>query len=120
MDFHLHGLAVRFAALGKPRRERFRQTLRLNAKASLKLALSRRKRVIELSRACEIAHREAIKPIERAGAALTTNNDFNFELARVHFGPKYSIGKAAAWITRECFLPAHLSVLHLAFPAPVP
>src|ERR1700674_1455101 len=110
MDFHLHGLAVALAAFRKPCRERLRQALRLDAKAGLKLALSGRKRVVELSRTREIAHGEAVEPFERAGPAFATNDDFDREFAGIHCGPKYSTGRVVSRETRDVVLPAQVSV----------
>jgi len=69
--------------------------VRLDSKTSFKLAFSRREGVIEVSRACEIAHGETIEPFERAGTALAVDDDFNFQFAGVH--PWRSIASVSVW-----------------------
>ena len=83
MDFHLHRLAVSLPTRGKPVCQSTGQALHVNAKSSLKPAITGGKRVVKLGRAGKISHGESVKPLEWAGAPLATNDNLNFELTGV-------------------------------------
>ncbi len=55
-----------------------------NSETGFEAAFAGGKRVVKLGVVCEISHAEGVKPFERAGFALTANNDFDRELLRVH------------------------------------
>ena len=120
MDFHLHGLAVAFAAFREPRGERLCQTVRLDSKTSFKLALPRREGVIELSRAREIAHGETIEPFKRAGTVFAVDDDFNFQFAGVH--PSRSIASVSVRSGSQLLFDLRRIIIRrsLAFAARVP
>src|SRR5438445_3378991 len=63
-------LPVSFAALGEPGGQRRSQALGINVEARLERPVAGGQRVVEFGRASEVAHAEAIQPVERARAAL--------------------------------------------------
>jgi len=73
-----------FATLCEPGAHGFGQVLGLHAKARFYEALGNRKCVIKLSFAGKVAHAKIVKPIDRAGAALDTYDDFDAQLLSVH------------------------------------
>src|SRR2546427_13267596 len=83
-------LPVSFAALGEPGGKRRGQALGINAEARLERPVAGGQRVVEFGRASEVAHAEAIQPVERARAALAPYYDLHLELSRVHAWEKYS------------------------------
>lgn len=83
-NFHLHRLTRAFAALSQPRGESLGVALGLDAKACLDAAIGDGKHVIEFGGIGEVAHAEAIKPVERARLAFAGDDDFNAEFLRVH------------------------------------
>jgi hypothetical protein len=74
------------------------------------LAFSRRKCVVKLSRAGEIAHGEAIEPFERAGPAFAANDNFDRKFAGIHSGRKYSTSQVVTKEPQDVVLPAQASV----------
>ena len=79
-----HGLPLAFATFCEPGAHGFGQALGLHAKARFYEALGNRKCVIKLSFAGKVAHTKIVKPIDRAGAALDTNDDFDAQPLSVH------------------------------------
>lgn len=82
--FNLDRLAFAFAALGQPGGEAFGETLGGEAKAGFEATVGEGKGVVEVGGVGEIAHGELIEPFERAGAALTADEDVDLEFLGVH------------------------------------
>ena len=84
MNFHRPAIAL--PAFGEPFSQRRSKARRLDAEAGLERALAGGKRVVELGCASEVAHAEAVEPLERAGAALARDYHLHLQLPRIHRG----------------------------------
>jgi hypothetical protein len=86
-NFHLNGLAGAFASLGEPGAESGRKAFGGNVEASLEPAIGGGQGVVKFGLAGEIAHAEAVEPVERARAALAAYDDLDDEFLGVHCVP---------------------------------
>jgi hypothetical protein len=83
---HAHRLPSALATLSEPGTHSFRQTVGLYARTRFEEAFGDREGVVKFGGAGKIAHTEIVKPIERAGAPLGANNDFDAQPVSKHDG----------------------------------
>ncbi len=83
-NLDLYRLAITLSALGEPFGKSHSQPLRVNAQASLQCSFASGKGVVEFRRASEVAHAESIEPVKWTCPALARDNNFHFELPRIH------------------------------------
>ena len=77
-------LPLALATLGEPGAHGVRQALGLDAVARFDEAFGKRKRVVKLGLAREVAHTKVVEPIERTWPALGAYEDFNAQLPSEH------------------------------------
>ncbi len=78
------GLAFAFAALCEPGGQALGEAFGSEVETGFDLAISDRKRVVEVGGVGEVAHAELIEPIERAGAGFAADDNVDGEFLRVH------------------------------------
>ena len=83
-NLNANGLAFTFAALGEPGGETFREAFGSEAEAGFQASVGDGESVVELGGVGEVAHAELIEPVERAGFALTVDEDIDLKFLGVH------------------------------------
>jgi hypothetical protein len=99
MNLHPDRLPLTFASPRKPIAHRFGQPRRRYAQPGFDLTVAGGQGVIEFGLTREIAHAKAIQPIQRAGAPLGADKDFDEKFLGVDTDSISSVANAKEIVT---------------------
>ena len=98
-NLHPDRLPLTFASPRKPIAHRFGQPRRRYPQPGFDLAVAGRQCVVKFGLTGEIAHAKAVEPIERAGAPLDADEDFDEKFLGVDGGSISSVANAKELVT---------------------